>query len=511
MTTPSQVRVRFAPSPTGFLHVGGARTALFNYLYAKHHKGVFVLRIEDTDEDRSTEESVGQILDSMKWLGLHWDEGPFYQKEFAPRHRAVAAKLIEEGKAYYDFASEESIEAARKSAMRARQAFIYRGKDRDLPLAEAKARVAAGERACVRFKTPIEGQVTFDDGLAGPITFDHNVIGDFVLLRPDTMPVYNFACALDDVEMRITHVIRGADHISNTPRQLLVMDAIGAQRPKYMHLPLIMKEGKKMSKRDAESDQSFPVSVHARRDLGYLPEATVNFLSLLGWSYEAEKELFTIEQAIAKFDGTGCNSAAANFDEDKFTWMNGWYIRNLPAEDITKRATAAMKHAGLPVDGRDPAWLQSVIALEIERSKYLRDFAANLEYFFVAPKAFPEKAAKDFFLGAGGADRLREIADAIAALPTFDKTSMEAGLRALSEKRGEHFKNIAQPVRTALTGRTASPGLFEVMELLGKEECVARVRAVVSALEAGTLATIAPPPRPAGGEAKAPAPAPKAT
>lgn len=486
MTNPS-IRVRFAPSPTGFLHVGGARTALFNYLFARHHGGTFILRIEDTDLERSTEEATAQILESLQWLGVHWDEGPYSQRERAPRHREVAERLIAEGKAYRCFTPEAEVEAMQKAAVAAKESFAFRGKDRNLTPDESAARAAAGERFCVRVKVPDGERTVVEDGLAGPVVFEHSVLGDFVILRPDGNPVYNFACAVDDVDMKITHVIRGNDHLSNTPRQILVIRGMGAQTPSYTHVPLIMKAGKKMSKRDADADPNFPVSVHARRDLGYLPEATVNFISLLGWSYDAALETFTMEQAIDRFDGSGLTASAANFDEDKLTWMNAWYIRNLPKDVIVPRAVGFMKAAGLDVEGRDSAWLAGIVGLAIERVHYLRDFAPQLDYFFRAPVAFDEKGLKKVFGKDGVAESLRRTATLLEETTPFTLEAMEERFKKFCDETGEKFGNIAQPARLALTGRTATPGIFEVMFFLGREECVRRLRAAAKGIDGGNL------------------------
>jgi len=488
----STVRVRFAPSPTGFLHVGGARTALFNWLYARHHDGTFILRIEDTDLERSTEEATAQILDSLKWLGIQWDEGPYSQRERAERHREVAWRLVDEGKAYRCFTPETEVEALQKAAMAAKQSFAFRGKDRDLTPDESARRAQGGEPFCVRFKVPQGEKTIVEDGLAGPVTFDHGVLGDFVILRPDGSPVYNFACAADDVDMSISHVIRGNDHLSNTPRQVLLIRAIGAEPPRYTHVPLIMKAGKKMSKRDADADPHFPVSVHARRELGYLPEATVNFLALLGWSYDPEQELFTSDQAIERFDGSGLTSSAANFDEDKFTWMNAWYIRNLPKEAIVPQAVDFMRKTGLPVEGRDPAWLEGIVSLAIERVQYLRDFPDLLCYFFHPPASFDEKGVKKIFGKSGVAALLRATADRLEATIPFTLENLEEQMRQYCEETGEKFGAIAQPARLALTGRTASPGIFEVMFYLGREECVTRLRGAAQAIDEGRVGAVSP-------------------
>jgi len=485
MTDQPAVRVRFAPSPTGFLHVGGARTALFNWLFARHYGGVFILRIEDTDLQRSTEESTKQILESLQWLGLNWDEGPYLQSQRAPRHREAAAQLIEAGHAYRDFTPEEEVERQRSAALAAKENFVYRGADRDLAPEESQRRAAAGESFCVRFRVPESGHTIVEDGLAGRVEFDHAALSDFVILRPDGSPVYNFACAVDDVDMRITHVIRGQDHLSNTPRQVLIIRALGAEPPRYTHVPLILRAGKKMSKRDAEADPDFPVSVHARRDLGYLPEATVNFLALLGWAYGADEEICTVEQAIERFDGRGLTAAPANFDEDKYTWMNGYYIRNLPKDVIVARARTFLEKAGFDLASRGAAWLEGVIALEIERVKYLREFPVKLAYFFRAPEEFEPKGVQKLFLKAGAAERLRQFADRIEATAPWTLAAIEAGLGALCESTGVGFGQFAQPARLALTGRTASPGMFEVLFYLGKEESVRRLREVARGIEEG--------------------------
>lgn len=486
--TDRPIRVRFAPSPTGFLHVGGARTALFNYLFARHHRGTFILRIEDTDLERSTEESTRQILESLEWLGLHWDEGPYSQRERAPRHREVAEKFLEENKAYRCFCTREELDAARQAALKAKQTQAVNCDCGNLSAAEIGQRLAAGLPFAIRFRVPPGGRTIVEDGLAGPVVFEHDVLGDFILLRPDGNPVYNFACAVDDVDMKITHVIRGSDHLSNTPRQVLVIGALGAEPPRYTHVPLIMKNAKKMSKRDADADANFPVSVHARRDLGYLREATVNFLALLGWSYDGQKELFSIEEAIERFDGSGLNAAAANFDEDKYTWMNAWYIRNLPKEIIVEGAGEFLRQAGLPIEGRDPAWLGGIIGLVVERSQYLRDFPAQLDYFFRPPASFDPKGARKIF-GKPGVERsLRLFAQTIGPVEPFTVAALEEALRLLCDSTGEKFGDLAQPARLAITGRTATPGIFDILYYLGKEECLARLESAARAVEQGKFA-----------------------
>lgn len=487
------VRVRFAPSPTGFLHVGGARTALFNYLWAKRNNGTFILRIEDTDVERSTEESVEQIYDSLRWLGLDWDEGPIRQSDRMALYQEHLDRLIKSGHVYRAFDTKEELEEMRQTAMIAKQNPIYDRRALKLTPGEVEAKVAAGVPFVWRFRVPDSGVTIVPDTLQGEgeCRFENAAIGDFILTRPIVggepgMPLYNFCCAVDDAEMKITHVIRGADHLSNTAKQVLMLQAWGYDIPTYTHLPLIMKANKKMSKRDGDADPRHPVSVSARRDIGYLPEATVNFLALLGWSYDGETEIFPREELLAKFTLDRLSKSNANFDEDKYLFVNGWYIRHLPVEDITARAIPFLERAGYAIADKSPEWLAGVIGLEIERSKLLTDFVTNLSYFFTEPTEFDEKGIRKW-TSAETPELLDTLVERLAVLDDFSPANAEPVVKGLAEERGVNLGKIAQPIRLALSGRTATPGLFEVLEHIGKETALRRIRAFADRLRAGAV------------------------
>ena len=494
MTKP--IRVRFAPSPTGFLHVGGARTALFNWLWARKNKGTFILRIEDTDVERSTDASVDQIFESMKWLGLDWDEGPYFQSQRLDIYREHLQRLIDSKHVYPAFETKEELDAMRALAEAEKRNPIYDRRSLNLPPAEVQRLMETGTPFVWRFRVPDEGYTDVPETLMGgnaECRFHNPDIGDFVITRPGTlanpgMPLYNFVCVVDDALMDITHVIRGADHLSNTAKQVLMYQALGFEIPSFTHLPLILKNNKKMSKRDADADPRTPVSVSARRDLGYLRESTLNFLALLGWSFPGDRELFTVEELIETFTLERLVKSNANFDEDKYLFQNGWYIRNMPRPEIVARVKPFLAARGLSADGRSDEWLGKVIELEIERCRLLSDFADALEYFFKAPGSIDPKGVKKFLGDPAMADTLNAVADILAGLEPFAKDAMEAPLREMAEARGLGFGKIAQPIRLAVTGRTASPGLFEVLELLGREESVSRIRGVAGRLAAGTLA-----------------------
>lgn len=479
------VRVRFAPSPTGFLHVGGARTALFNWLWARHNGGKFILRIEDTDAERSTEASTQQIIDSMAWLGLDIDEGPFYQSQRLDFYKAELKKLVDMGAVYRAFETPEELEAMREKAMAEGRNPIYDRRSLHLSQAEIDQKLRDRVPFVWRFKCP-PGKTEVPETLRGgaaDCTFDNEALGDFAITRAGTddnwgWPLYNFCCAVDDADMKITHVIRANEHLSNTPRQILIYQALGYPVPTFTHLPLVMKNNKKMSKRDGDADPRFPVSVLARRDRGYLPEAMLNFIALLGWSLDDKTEFFSLKDLIEHFTLDGLSKANANFDEDKFLFMNGWYIRNMPRAEILPRVKDVLDAAGLSAAGRDDAWLEFVIGLEIERCKLLTEFPEALEYFFKAPTAYEEKGAKKLFAPAEVAlAHLEALSNWLTIAPTFDHAGLEESMRALAATRGVGFGTLAQPLRLALTGRTATPGLFDVVVALGREECLTRVAA----------------------------------
>jgi glutamyl-tRNA synthetase len=475
------VRVRFAPSPTGYLHVGGARTALFNWLLARRHGGVFVLRIEDTDLERSSPEMVDGILDGMRWLGLDWDEGPlvggdfgpYFQSERLDRHRAMAEQLVKEHKAYYCYCTPEELKTKREAAEAAGGAWKYDRTCLRLTPTEIAAREAAHRPRAVRFRVP-EGATRFDDLVHGPIEFDRANIEDFVILRADHQPTYHLSVVSDDVEMKITHVVRGDDHISNTPKQVLLYDAIGAEVPAFAHVPLILGPDKKrLSKRHGATS----VMEYARQ--GYLPEAMANFLALLGWSPgSGDRELFTRAELAQVFDLTGISGGSAVFNPEKLDWFNQQYIVTLAPEELTARIQPLLEKAGLwqPVFlAEKHGWFFSVLELLKPRAKRLEDFVSMGQYFFSDDVEYDEAAVAKHVNVEGMTDHLRAVDTAVGALETFDPASLEAAIRRVADERGIKAATLIHAIRVAVSGRTATPGLFEVLALLGRDRVQQRL------------------------------------
>ncbi|HEU4403106.1 MAG TPA: glutamate--tRNA ligase [Candidatus Polarisedimenticolia bacterium] len=475
------IRVRFAPSPTGFLHVGGGRTALFNWLFARRHGGTFVLRIEDTDLERSTEASVRTILDGLAWLGITWDEGPFFQARNIEAHRALARRLLAEGKAYHCFCSVEDLDRKRAAAEKAGSAWKYDRACLRLAPDETRRRLAAGEPAAVRFRVP-DGPVAWEDLVHGATSFESGVIEDIVLLRSDGTPTYNLSCVADDIEMRITHVIRGDDHISNTPKQILLYRAAGAEPPRFAHLPLILGADKKrLSKRHGA------VSVTEYRDRGYLPEALFNFLALLGWSPGDGREKMTKEEMIAVFTLEAINRKGAVFDEQKLEWINSQYINDLPSATIAGIVRPDLEALGLWSADLDPGgarreWFLRVLEALKARSKRLTDFARDVgpfltERFEYRPDAVEKYLKPSPKTGGPGeiAARLLLLRESLARVEPFDETHTEAALRGLAEGRGEPAAHFIHPLRIALVGTAVSPGIFTILVLVGKERSLARL------------------------------------
>ena len=477
MTAP---RVRFAPSPTGFLHVGGARTALFNWLLARRTGGVFVLRIEDTDLERSSEEMVGGIFDGLRWLGLDWDEGPGIGGEFGPyiqserldRHRAMAKRLVAGGHAYHCYCTAENLKAKRDAAEQSGSAWRYDRTCASLTPDEIAARERARTPRLVRFRVPA-GPTRFDDLVHGPIEFDGANIEDFVLLRSDGQPTYQLSVVSDDVEMKISHVVRGDDHISNTPKQILLYRAVGAEVPKFAHVPLILGADKKrLSKRHGATS----VTEYAKQ--GYLPEAMFNFLSLLGWSPGNDEEIFSRDALVQAFALEGISGGNAVFNTEKLDWFNQQHIMRLAPDELAVRVKPWLVTAGLWRDdylGDRHAWFFAVLELLRPRAKRLDEFAVLGAFFFNDAIEY-DSAAVDKHLRAPGVDaHLDAIAQALASLETFDPASTEAALRALAEARGVKAGVLIHAVRVAVTGKTASPGLFDVLALLGRDRVRARL------------------------------------
>lgn len=473
-------RVRFAPSPTGYLHVGGARTALFNWLFARRLGGVFVLRIEDTDAERSSTEMVDAVLDGLRWLGLDWDEGPlvggpygpYFQSERIDRHRAMAERLVAQGSAYYCYCTTAELKARREGA----EQWAYDRTCCRLTPGEIAKREGDLMPRAIRFKVPA-GTTRFEDLVHGPIEFDGANIEDFVLLRSDGQPTYHLSVVSDDIEMAITDVVRGDDHISNTPKHLLLYQAIGAPIPRFAHVPLILGPDKKrLSKRHGATS----VTEYARQ--GYLPEAMFNFLALLGWSPGGDQELFTRDELLKSFALEGISGGAAVFNPEKLDWFNQQHIAALAPTDLALRLRPWLEAAALWDDsfltGRH-AWFFAVLDLLKPRTKRLGDFVEQGRFLFGDRIEYDEGAVAKHVRVPGMAAHLAALNASFAGLPAFDIMSTEAALRQVGEARGVNAASLIHACRVAITGRSASPGLFEVLALLGRQRVQQRISAAV--------------------------------
>lgn len=496
-----QIRVRFAPSPTGYLHIGSARTALFNWLFARKYGGTMVLRIEDTDKQRSTDESTRSILDGLEWIGIDWDEGPFYQSAAVDRHRDAAHQLLAAGKAYRDFTPKQAtddanVKAAIADRARANAGEKVRNPYRDLDPDESGRRAADGEPFAIRLKVPETGVSTFADAVYGDQTVDMKTIEDLVLLKSDGSPLYNLSVVVDDIDMRITHVIRGRDHVSNTHKQLLIYRALGAEPPTFAHLPLIFAPDRsKLSKRK----HGPVVSLTTYRDRGFVPEAFRNFIALLGWSPGTDEEVMTLEELVARFSLDGINRADAifNFSEAddrswtdaKGLWMNAEYLSKvLPEERMLALVERQLRGAGLWHDafaegGERRAWFRATVALLRARARTLDDFSdVNRAYWADDYPVDPKAKAKN--LGDPATlDLLSELGRRIAALDSFTAETAEAALRGYAEEAGVKAGVLINGSRTVLTGTSVGPGIFDVMLALGQERTAQRL--VASAQRAG--------------------------
>lgn len=461
----TQVRVRFAPSPTGFLHIGGVRTALFNWLYARQQNGIFILRIEDTDKSRSTDESIQAIIEGMKWVGLDWDEGPYRQTERMDLYRSHAMKLFDQGQAYWCVCTAEELEARRKEAEAKGLSPRYDGRCRNLGIANP-----SGE-AALRFKAPQEGQTVVDDLIKGKIVFENNVLDDLIILRSNGYPTYNFSVVVDDALMHITHVVRGDDHLTNTPRQVPIFQALGFPVPRFGHLPMILGSDKaRLSKRHGAT------SIMAYKDMGYLPDAMVNYLVRLGWSH-GDQEVFTRQELIEKFSWKNVQTSAAVFNPEKLLWLNAEYIKMSPPGQVAEALVPLLQQADLKdeVATVSDDWLAQLVVLVKERAKTLVEMVDWVRPYFGQAVVFDEDAAKKFLTPAI-APVLQKLVSRFEAHSTFSKQTWEHSFKVLVEEEGMKMGQLAQPVRVALTGRTASPGLFEVMEVLGRDRTLFRLR-----------------------------------
>ncbi len=478
-------RVRFAPSPTGYLHVGGARTALFNWLYARRHGGTFILRIEDTDVERSSADMISGILSSMTWLGLTWDEGPgvggphapYFQTERLDKYRAAAARLVESGAAYYCYCRPEDLAAKRAAAEAAGSAWMYDRTCVVLSPEEVAAREGAREPRAVRFFVPAGG-TTFTDLVRGHIAFAREHIEDFVILRSDGYPTYHLSVVVDDVEMEITQVVRGDDHISNTPKQVLLYEAMGATIPDFAHVPLILGPDKKrLSKRHGAT------SVGEYETQDYLPEAMINFLALLGWSPGGNQEVFSREELVERFTLDGISGGNAVFNSEKLDWFNQQHIMRLAADDILRRLTPAITAAGLWRDSfftTDADWIGKVIELLKPRARKLGDIVPALAPFVADIVVYDEAAVTKHLKVAGVAAHLSAWLQVVEGLPSLEPAATEAALRVLAAARGIKPGVLIHATRVAVVGQSVSPGLFEVLDLVGRDRVAERLRAYAS-------------------------------
>jgi len=470
--TQEKVRVRFAPSPTGYLHIGGARTALFNWLYARHHKGVFVLRIEDTDRTRSTDEYIEAIIDGMKWLGLDWDEGPYRQTDRIELYQKNIQKLLDEGKAYYCCCPPEELEEKRKAAMKAGENPQYDGTCRE------RKEPVPGVAPVVRFRMPENGATVIEDDIKGKVTYENTMFDDFIIARSDGSPTYNFVVVVDDIEMNITHVIRGDDHLNNTPKQIHIYQALDYAVPHFAHLSMILGSDKaRLSKRHGAT------SVQAYREMGYLPEALLNYLVRLGWSF-GDQEIFSKQELMEKFSFDNVGKAAAVFNPEKLLWMNSQYIIGSSSKQLAEIVIPFLVKENIISEGEalDMSWLERAVETLRERSRTLIELAQSLRYYIAEEVEYEEKA-REKFLNEKSLAPLKELAEALSALPSFTHDELEKIFVTIIEKQQIKLKHLAQPVRVAMTGDVKSPSIFELLEIVGKEKTLRRLEKALSTIE----------------------------
>jgi len=479
----NKIRVRFAPSPTGHLHIGGARTALFNYLFARKYGGTFILRIEDTDELRSTEESVRWIFDSMQWLGLNWDEGampdgsekgtygPYIQskRESIGIYKKYAEQLVKEGKAYYCYCTTEELEEMRKKAQLEKRPPKYDGRCRNLTSKQIEEYKMAGRKPVIRFKMPDEGITSWNDLIHKELSFENKLLYDFIMIKASGYPTYNFACVIDDHMMDITHVIRGDDHISNTPLQINLYKALGWELPKFAHLSMILgPDGTRLSKRHGAT------SVGEYRREGYLPHTIKNYLALLGWSTKDSQQIFEKGELEEKFDLEGCQKNPATFDPVKLQWMNGEYLRKLSKKELYELALPYLKESGLDLSF-PKAPLEEIVYLEYEKYKVLKEIPQLLSFFFKEKIDYDEKAVTEVLKKPDTAKILSAVKENYLAISEFKEKNIEEETRKFSKQNGYKNAQVFHPLRVAVSGRTQGPTLFRMIEYLGKDLVLKRI------------------------------------
>ncbi len=462
------IKTRFAPSPTGYLHVGGARTALFSWLYARKHGGKFVLRIEDTDLERSTQESVNAILEGMNWLGLEYDEGPFYQTERFDRYKQVIQQLLDQGDAYYCYCTKEELDALREQQMADKQKPRYNGKCRDLGHTDKQ-----GE-AVIRFKNPLDGEVVINDLIKGPITVANRELDDLIIARSDGSPTYNLSVVVDDMDMGINVVIRGDDHINNTPRQINILKALGVEPPQYAHVPMILgDDGARLSKRHGA------VSVMQYRTEGFMPEALLNYLVRLGWSH-GDQEIFSVDEMIELFDLKDVNVSASTFNTEKLLWLNHQYLMNSDPAHVAHHLSWHMGELGIdPAEG--PA-LSEVVKAQRERCKTLVEMALASRYFYQDFDSYDEKAAKKNFK-QGSDEVLGRLLQRFAALPEWEGEKLHQIVLDTAEEMELKLGKVAQPLRVAVSGTSVSPAIDVTLSLLGREKTLSRIERAIKFIQ----------------------------
>jgi glutamyl-tRNA synthetase len=484
-----KIRVRFAPSPTGYLHIGGARTALFNWLYARHYKGTFILRIEDTDQVRSTEEAVNVILEGMKWLGLDWDEGPekggkygpYFQMQRLPLYQEFAEKLLKNKKAYYCYCTRDELTESREKQTRENKSLKYNRHCLNLSEEEKKRYEAEGRKPVIRLKIPAK-EITFDDLLRGEVTFDGGLLSDFVIMKSDGIPTYNYAVVIDDALMKITDVMRGDDHISNTPKQILIYEALGFAIPKFAHIPMIMgQDHTRLSKRHGAT------SVMEYKKMGYIPEAVVNYIAHLGWSSGDEREIFSKEELIKEFTLDKISRHAAVFSMEKLNWFNNEYLKRMPIDSLTERLIPFLEENNyIKKEDLSPAklkWLKEVVKLMQGRFRNFSQFIDYADYFFVdkidiEPQAFDSVLNKEGVPGI-----LQALKEKLFALKSWDEESIENTVREVASSLQIKGGQIIHPTRVAFSGKKVGPGLFELMVVLGQEKTVKRLQEAIEKIE----------------------------
>ena len=459
------IRTRFAPSPTGYLHIGGARTALFSWLYARKHGGTFILRIEDTDLERSTVESVNAILEGMTWLGLEYEEGPFYQTQRFDRYKEVIRQLLDTGHAYHCYCSKEELDELRARQMDSKEKPRHDGRCRH------RTEPREGVQPVIRFRNPDDGEVVIDDRVKGRVVVKNSELDDLIIARSDGSPTYNLSVVVDDLDMRVTHVIRGDDHLNNTPRQMNILKALGASLPVYAHVPMILgADGARLSKRHGA------VSVMQYRDEGYLPEALLNYLVRLSWSH-GDQEIFSIDEMIALFEIEDINVSASSFNPEKLLWLNHHYLMHADPLHVAHHLRWHLGQLGIdPTDGPDPV---EVVKAQRERNKTLVEMAESSVYFYRDFQDYDGKAAQKH-LTADNALLLEDLRDSLSALPAWEKAAIHAAIEQLAQESQVKMGAVAQPLRVAVSGTTVSPPIDSTLVLLGKNKTLQRIDRAVS-------------------------------